>query len=72
MSFTVYGEHPDGAGHSEFTRHSATGAVFKAADLMGDGWSGVHISDENNQIYWPDRFDQFALWGFSWCAEHDR
>jgi hypothetical protein len=55
MSFTVYGEHP-GGGHSEFTRDTAIGAVFKAADLMGDGWTGVHIGDERSQIFWPDRF----------------
>jgi hypothetical protein len=56
MPFTVFGEHPDGGGHSKFTRDTATGAVFKAADLMRDGWTGVHICDEQNQIYWPDRF----------------
>ncbi len=56
MPFTVYGEHPGGGGHSEFTRDTATGAVFKAADLVGDGWTGVHICDEKNQIYWPDLF----------------
>jgi hypothetical protein len=55
MPFKVYGKHP-GGGHLEFTRDTATGAVFKAADLMGDGWTGVHISDENDKIYWPDRF----------------
>ncbi len=45
MPFTVYGEHP-GGGHSEYTRDTAIGAVFKAADLMGDGWTSVHIGDE--------------------------
>jgi hypothetical protein len=61
MSFIVYGEHPNGACHSEFDRASALGAVFKAADLMGDGWESVHISDEGNKIYWPDRFDQLYV-----------
>jgi hypothetical protein len=58
MSFTVYGETPGSGGHWEFTRDTAAGAVFKAADLIGDGWTDVHISDEKNQMYWPDRFDQ--------------
>jgi hypothetical protein len=61
MSFTVYGEHPDSGGHSEFARETAAGAVFKAADLIGNGWTGVHISDENYKIYWPDRFDQLYV-----------
>jgi hypothetical protein len=61
MSFTVYGEHPNGAGHSEFDRATALGAVFKATDLAGDGWKRVHISDEENKIYWPDRFDQLYV-----------
>jgi len=56
MSFTVHGDHPNGAGHSEFIRDTATGAVFKAADLISDGWAGVHICDEKNQIHWPDGF----------------
>jgi hypothetical protein len=56
MPFTVYGENPGGGRRSKFTRDTATGAVFKAADLMRDGWTGVHIRDEQNQIYWPDRF----------------
>ena len=56
MPFTVYGEHP-GGGHSEYTRDTAIGAVFKAADLMGDGWTSVHIGDERGQIFWPDQFD---------------
>jgi len=33
-------------------------AIDQAADLIGDGWTGVHISDQKNQIYWPDRFHQ--------------
>jgi hypothetical protein len=57
MSFTVYGKNPCG-GHSEFERVTAAGAVFKAADLVGDGWSGVHISDAKNKIYWPARFNR--------------
>jgi hypothetical protein len=56
MIFTVHGEHPDGD-HSEFVRITAAGAVFKAADLMGLGWTGVHICDQNKQIFWPDAFD---------------
>jgi hypothetical protein len=60
MSFIVYGEHPSGS-RSKFARDTAAGAVFKAADLMGDGWTGVHISDEKNKIYWPDRFDQLYV-----------
>jgi hypothetical protein len=47
---------PGGGGRSKFTRDTATGAVFKAADLVRDGWTGVHIGDETNQTYWPDRF----------------
>ena len=58
MSFIVHGEHPNGGGHSEFERVTAAGAVFKAADLVGDGWSGVHISDAKNKIYWPARFNR--------------
>jgi hypothetical protein len=61
MSFTVYGEHPDSSGRSEFARETATGAVFKAADLIGNGWTGVHISNENYRIYLPDRFDQLYV-----------
>jgi hypothetical protein len=61
MSFTVYGEHPGSGGHSEFARETAAGAVFKAADLIGHGWTGVHISDGKNNIYWPDRFDQLYV-----------
>lgn len=57
MLFTVHGDHPDGV-HSTFLRISPVGAVLKATDLMGSGWTGVHICDETNQIYWPDRFDQ--------------
>jgi hypothetical protein len=60
MSFTVYGEHPDSGGLLEFDRQTAAGAVFKAADLMSNGWTRVHISDENSVIYWPDRFDQLV------------
>jgi hypothetical protein len=56
MPFTVCGENPAGGGHLEFTRDTAAGAVFKAADLMGNGWTGVYICDEKNQIYWADRF----------------
>jgi hypothetical protein len=56
MPFTVYGQHPGDGSHSKFTRDPAAGAIFKAADLMRDGWTGVHIRDEQNQIYWPDRF----------------
>ncbi len=56
MPYTVRGEQPGGRGHSEFTRETAIGAIFKATDLMGEGWTAVHICDENNQIYWPDRF----------------
>jgi hypothetical protein len=52
MIFTVHGEHPDGD-HSEFVRITAAGAVFKAADLMGHGWTGVHICDQNQRIFWP-------------------
>jgi hypothetical protein len=33
---------------------------FKAADVMGNGWTGVHICDQNNQIYWPEAFDQLG------------
>ena len=58
MSFTVYGEHPGSGDHSKFARETAAGAVFKAADLISDGWTSVHISDEKNKIYWPDRFYQ--------------
>ena len=61
MSFTVHGEHPNGAGHSEFDRATALGAVFKATDLADGGWKGVHISDEENRIYWPNRFDQLYV-----------
>jgi hypothetical protein len=57
MSFTVYGRNPCG-GHSEFSRATAAGAVFKAADLVGDGWTGVHISDAKDNIYWPARFNR--------------
>jgi hypothetical protein len=58
MSFTVYGETPGSGDHREFARETAAGAVCKAADLIGDGWTGVHISDQKNKIYWPDRFHQ--------------
>jgi hypothetical protein len=61
MSFIVYGERPDNAGHSEFVRETATGAVFKAADLIGNGWTCVHISDENCKVYWSDRFEQLYV-----------
>jgi hypothetical protein len=61
MSFIVYGERPDSGGHSEFARESATGAVFKAADLIGNGWTCVYISDENLKIYWPDGFEQLCV-----------
>jgi hypothetical protein len=57
MIFTVHGEHPDGD-HSEFVRITAAGAVFKAADLMGHGYTSVHIRDQNSQTFWPDTFDQ--------------
>ena len=57
MIFTVHAEHPDGD-HSEFVRITAAGAVFKAADLMGLGWTGVHICDQNKQVFGPDAFDQ--------------
>jgi hypothetical protein len=40
---------------------TAAGAVFKAADLISDGWTSVHISDEKKKIYWPDRFDQLYI-----------
>src|SRR4051812_12280209 len=50
MIFTVHGEHPDGD-HSEFVRITAAGAVFKAADLMGHGYTSVHICDQNSQIF---------------------
>jgi hypothetical protein len=60
VSFTIHGEHPRRGGHSEFARETAAGAVFKAADLIGDGWMSVHISDEKNKIYWPDQFDQLG------------
>jgi hypothetical protein len=56
MPFSVYGHHPDDGSHSIFARDTATGAIFKAADLMRDGWTGVHIRDEQDKIYWPDRF----------------
>jgi hypothetical protein len=59
MSFTVHGKNPYG-GHLEFARITAAGAVFKAADLVGDGWTGVHISDANNKIYWPARFNRIS------------
>jgi hypothetical protein len=39
----LYPDHPTlGArgGRSKFTRDTATGAVFKAADLVRDGWTG--------------------------------
>jgi hypothetical protein len=49
MSFTVYGEHPGSGGHWEFARETAAGAVLKAADLISDGWAGVHISDDKGQ-----------------------
>jgi hypothetical protein len=49
MSFTVYGEHPGSGGHWEFARETAAGAVLKAADLISDGWTGVHISDDKEQ-----------------------
>jgi hypothetical protein len=58
MSFTVYGEHPGSGGHWEFARETAAGAVLKAADLISDGWTGVHISDDKSKIFWPDRFAQ--------------
>jgi hypothetical protein len=61
MSFTVYGEHPNVVGHSEFDRASALGAVFKAAEMMGDGWESVHISDHENKIFWPEQFDQLYV-----------
>jgi len=61
MSFTVYGEHPNGAGHSKFDRATALGAVFKATNLVSDGWKDVHISDQENMIYWPAQFDQLHV-----------
>ena len=60
MIFTVHGEHPDGD-HSEFVRITVAGAVFKAADLMGRGWTGVHICDQNQRIFWPDTFDRLYV-----------
>jgi hypothetical protein len=60
MIFTVHGERPDGD-HSEFVRITAAGAVFKAADLMSHGWTGVHICDQNQKIFWPDTFDQLYV-----------
>jgi hypothetical protein len=60
ISFTIHGENPGSGGHSEFARETAAGAVFKAADLIGNGWTSVHISDENSKIYWPDQFDQLG------------
>ena len=60
MIFTVHGEHPYGD-HSEFVRITAAGAVFKAADLLGNGYTGVHICDQNSQIFWPDTFDQLFV-----------
>jgi hypothetical protein len=66
------GEHPDSGGHSEFARETATGAIFKAADLIGNGWTGVHISDENYKIYWPDRFDQLNVGQTSGTASRVR
>jgi len=41
--------------------HPSAGAVFKAADLMGRGWTGVHICDQNQRIFWPDAFDQLYV-----------
>jgi hypothetical protein len=61
MSFTVYGENPGSGDRWEFARETAVGAVFKAADLISDGWTSVHISDEKKKIYWPDRFDQLYI-----------
>src|ERR1700730_16545793 len=49
MSFTVYGEHPRSGGHWEFARKTVAGAVLKAADLISNGWTGVHISDDKEQ-----------------------
>jgi len=60
MAFTIHADRPNGD-HSKFIRSTVVGAVFKAADLMGNGWTGVHICDETNQIYWPDRFDQLPV-----------
>jgi hypothetical protein len=60
ISFTIHGDYPDSGGHSEFARETAAGAVFKAADLIGNGWTSVHILDEKNKIYWPDQFDQLG------------
>ena len=60
ISFRIHGEYPGSGGHSEFARETAAGAVFKAADLIGNGWTSVHISDEKNKIYWPDQFDQLG------------
>ena len=60
MIFTVHGEHPDGD-HSEFVRITAAGAVFKAADLLGNGYTGVHFCDQHSQIFWPDTFDQLFV-----------
>jgi hypothetical protein len=59
MAFTIHADRPNGD-HSKFIRSTVVGAVFKAADLMGNGWTRVHICDETNQIYWPDRFDQLS------------
>lgn len=58
MKFTVYGEHPEGHAHSEFMIETAVGAIKKAVTLMGQGWTGVCIYDENGEIYRPDRFHE--------------
>jgi hypothetical protein len=28
---------------------------------MGHGWTGVHICDQNQRIFWPDTFDQLYV-----------
>lgn len=53
MSFTVYGKHPGSGGHWEFARKTVAGAVLKAADLISNGWTGVHISDDKEQNLLP-------------------
>ena len=43
------GEQPGGRGYAEFTRETAVGAVFKATDLIDEGWTDVHICDRNSK-----------------------
>ena len=45
MAFTIHADRPNGD-HSKFIRSTVVGAVFKAADLMGNGWTrGIHPED---------------------------